>query len=117
MSIRGFLRNVRQIFSAVRTSGGGGGGSASSLVLLLSELIGVYALSSLLLIRKNVPQAHRAAIDAALGGDQEFQFFHRWFNGLFIASAVLTLLLFYAQHQQAGSEQLLPLHTRRKNSL
>jgi hypothetical protein len=117
MSIRGFLRNMRQIFSAVRTSGSASGG-ATSLVLLLSELCGVYAISSLLLIRKNVPLEHRAAIDAALGGDLEFQFFHRWFNGLFIASAVLTMLLIYAQHQQAGDgEQLLPVHTRRKNSL
>ena len=36
------------------------------------------AVSSLLLIRKNVPPAHRGAIDAALGGELEFQFFHRW---------------------------------------
>jgi hypothetical protein len=47
------------------------------LVLVLSELTGAYAVSSLLLIRRNVPVDHRAAIDAALGGALEFQLFHR----------------------------------------
>jgi hypothetical protein len=47
------------------------------MVLLLSELTGVYAISSLLLIRKNVPLKYRTVIDAVLGGELEFQFFHR----------------------------------------
>jgi hypothetical protein len=110
LSIRAFLRNARQVFSAVaqrarggavaaavaaaagggggsrggtcggggdfRSSGGGAGGggpggggpSPASLVLLLAELTGVYAVSSLLLLRKDVPPRVRLAIDDALGG-------------------------------------------------
>lgn len=30
-----------------------------------------------------------------LGGELKFEFFHRWFNSLFLASVALTLLLFY----------------------
>ena len=36
-------------------------------------------------------------MDLALGGDMNFQFFHRWFNGLFLASASVALLVFYLQ--------------------
>ena len=46
-------------------------------VLLLSEVTGFYAISSLLLIRKNVPLRYRHDMDLALGGDLNFQFFHR----------------------------------------
>lgn len=64
-----------QIFSFVR---GGGGGVAANLVLLLSEVTGFYAMSTLLLIRKNVPMKFRRDMDLALGGELNFQFFHRW---------------------------------------
>lgn len=47
-------------------------------MLLLTEVTGFYAVSSLLLIRKNVPLAYRQGMDAAMGGDLDFQFFHRW---------------------------------------
>lgn len=127
LSIRAFMRNASQIFSAATRSqglsglGGGGrgaGAGAASLVLLLSELTGVYAVSSLLLIRKNVPPQHRAAIDASMGGGLEFQFFHRWFNGLFIASALLTAGLYWAKHRVGaadalGDAALLPLLDRK----
>jgi hypothetical protein len=41
------------------------------------QVTGFYAVSSLLLIRKNVPLAYRAGMDAAMGGHLDFQFFHR----------------------------------------
>lgn len=55
-----------------------GPAGGTSLVLLLSELTGVYAISSLLFIRRNVPLKYRSVIDTVLGGELEFQFFHRW---------------------------------------
>lgn len=55
-----------------------GGGGGASLVLMLSELTGVYSISSLLLIRRNVPVKYRDVIDNVLGGQLEFQYFHRW---------------------------------------
>ncbi|KAG1658696.1 hypothetical protein FOA52_013636 [Chlamydomonas sp. UWO 241] len=106
MSLRALLRSMRALLSFVH-----GGGAASNLVLLLSGVTGFYAISSLLLIRKNVPLQYRAGMDAALGGDLDFQFFHRWFNGLFLASASLSLLVFYGQYQTRLHDPLLPTHT------
>ncbi|GBG00031.1 hypothetical protein Rsub_12761 [Raphidocelis subcapitata] len=129
LSIRAFMRNAWQIFAAATRSrglaGGGRAGAAAGgagvggagLVALLSELTGVYAVSSLLLIRRNVPLDHRAAIDEAVGGTLEFQFFHRWFNALFIASALLTAALHWARYRVTagdalGGEPVLPLHAK-----
>ena len=40
---------------------------------------------------------------------------HRWFNGLFIASALVTAGLFWAKHRAAAADGLgapvLPVHT------
>ncbi len=35
-----------------------------------------------------------------LGGELKFEFFHRWFNSLFLASVALTLLLLYGCARQ-----------------
>lgn len=163
LSIRAFLRNASRIFSTLTAwrgwfglGGGGGGGSAAqqrrlpgggsggaSLVLLLAEVTGVYSISSLLLIRRNVPVAKRDVIDAVLGGELEFQYFHRWglcaccaalsrvclqrarpccrrpppgapdarpphrwFNGLFIASALVTACAYYGHYKAGAAEQM-----------
>lgn len=129
LSIRAFLKNARQIFSAVARARGAapivgaqvsssGVGAGPSLVLLLSELTGVYAISSVLLIRKNVPLKYRSVIDAVLGGDLEFQFFHRWFNGLFLASALITAGLYYFQYKSGAGNalEMLPTHTKKADS-
>lgn len=108
LSIRAFLRNASLFFQTLTQfrgwfglggfsgglnpaagvggtkglPGGGrsvpGGGGGASLVLMLSELTGVYSISSLLLIRRNVPVKYRDVIDTVLGGQLEFQYFHRW---------------------------------------
>jgi Abscisic acid G-protein coupled receptor len=53
-SMRGFLRDMRRAFSAIA-----GGSNSTTLVLLLTELMGLYAISSLLLIRKQLPLRYR----------------------------------------------------------
>ncbi len=96
LSIRAFLKNASRIFATLTSAGrwlglgrsGGGQGSGGAAVaaaagagggvlLALGQLAGAYAISSLLLLRRNVPVAHRAAIDNVLGGELEFQYFHR----------------------------------------
>lgn len=99
-----------QVFFAVS-----GAGNATTLVLILTELTGLYAISSMLLIRKQLPVKYRAGITDVLGGDLEFEFFHRWFNSLFVASVLLTLLLFYGRYQhslESDSQMELPLFNR-----
>lgn len=41
-------------------------------------------------------------MDLALGGQLDFQFFHAWFNGLFLASALLSIAAFWWQYSQVG---------------
>ena len=52
-----------------------------------------------------------------LGGELEFEFFHRWFNALFLASVVLTALLYYGRYQasldDAPAELPVYLHSSR----
>lgn len=55
--------------------------------------------------------ACRSVIAEVLGGELEFEFFHRWFNCLFIASASLTMLLFYGQRKASRAEPELPMHS------
>eukprot|EP00200_Dunaliella_tertiolecta_P018460 CAMPEP_0202401212 /NCGR_PEP_ID=MMETSP1128-20130828/3322_1 /ASSEMBLY_ACC=CAM_ASM_000463 /TAXON_ID=3047 /ORGANISM="Dunaliella tertiolecta, Strain CCMP1320" /LENGTH=513 /DNA_ID=CAMNT_0049004971 /DNA_START=289 /DNA_END=1832 /DNA_ORIENTATION=- len=122
MSLRGFLRSLRKVFGALllrRSSSNGGQSSngprsslvAASLVLLLAQVTGFYTISSVLLIRKNVPLKYRPNMDSALGGQLEFQFFHAWFNGLFLAAALASLLGVWCQWRAAADAGLdaLPL--------
>lgn len=88
-----------------------GSSSVASLVLALSEVTGFYAVSTLLLIRKNVPEKHRPILDEVLGGTLDFQFFHRWFNGLFLASGLVTAALLYGQYKTEHVDvDLIPKH-------
>eukprot|EP00613_Pedinella_sp_CCMP2098_P078212 CAMPEP_0171935070 /NCGR_PEP_ID=MMETSP0993-20121228/32571_1 /TAXON_ID=483369 /ORGANISM="non described non described, Strain CCMP2098" /LENGTH=212 /DNA_ID=CAMNT_0012575913 /DNA_START=34 /DNA_END=672 /DNA_ORIENTATION=+ len=73
--------------------GGGGGGDLSlspeTLAPLTALLLGMYLLSSLLLLRVNVPCEHRhKSLALVLGGDIEFGFYHQWFDTVFSVSAL-----------------------------
>ena len=52
----------------------------------------------------------------ALGGELEFEFFHHWFNSLFLTSACLTILLFHWHYRtsqfEAAEQQVLPLYSK-----
>jgi hypothetical protein len=55
-------------------------------------------------------------MDAALGGQLDFQFFHAWFNGLFLAAALVSLILVWWQWRSSAADSsldavpLLPMH-------
>ena len=63
--------------------------------------------------------ACRTIITDAIGGELEFEFFHRWFNSLFVLSAILTMLLFISQHQSSRQDSPadLPMWTKQTQSL
>ncbi|GLE08855.1 hypothetical protein PINS_up020307 [Pythium insidiosum] len=78
---RGFLLTLVKIFRAWSSSV-----SSNSVVLWLAHLMGMYFVSSFVLMRMNLNPTHRRRIDEVLG-DIEFNVFH-WYNDVvFVLSA------------------------------
>jgi hypothetical protein len=51
-----------------------------------------------------LPGKYRRIITDAIGGDLEFDLFHRWFNSIFLLSALLSVSLFYSQFKRTQLE-------------
>lgn len=60
----------------------------SSAAVFIAHLMGTYVISSTVLIRSFLPPGSRVLISDILG-KMEFQYFQRWFDVLFISSAVI----------------------------
>ncbi|KAF2347439.1 Golgi pH regulator conserved domain [Trinorchestia longiramus] len=93
-SIRGFILTLTKFFYAVSSSK-----SSNIIVLVLAQLMGMYFISMVMLMRMNMPLEYRTIITQVLG-DLQFHFYHRWFDVIFLVSAVTTIVILYMTHSQ-----------------
>lgn len=99
-SIRGLLITLTKFFYAISSSK-----SSIIIVLMLAEIMGMYFLSSVVLMRMNMPLEYRTIITEVLG-DLQFNFYHRWFDLIFLVSAVSSIGFLYLAHRPvSGSSE------------
>lgn len=121
-SMQTFVMQLVRLFFAV-----GSGVTTDALVLLTTEMVGLYFLSSVLLVREQLPERYRAIITDALGADLEFRFYAKFYELIFMAAAALTVISLYAKHVTSASSDsgvghsssasaFLPLTTERSSS-
>ncbi|CAI5738243.1 unnamed protein product [Peronospora destructor] len=82
---RGFLVALLKFFRTYSSTV-----SSNSAVLWLAHLMGMYFVSSFVLMRMNLSSLHRQRIDEVLG-EIEFNVFHRYFDMMFVVSASCSL--------------------------
>lgn len=99
-SIRGFLITLTRFFYAIASSK-----SSNVIVLCLAQIMGMYFVSCVLLMRMNMPQEYRMIITEVLG-DLQFNFYHRWFDAIFLVSAVLSIIFLKIAHKQSPEKSL-----------
>lgn len=77
--------------------------SSNIIVLVLAQIMGMYCAASVLLMRMNMPPEYRVIITEVLGG-LHFNFYHRWFDVIFLVSALSTIGILYLLHKPHNSD-------------
>ncbi|CAF4315070.1 unnamed protein product [Rotaria sp. Silwood2] len=103
-SIRGLLITLTKFFYFISSSR-----SSNVIFLCLAQLMGMYFISSVLLIRMSMPVQYREIISQGLG-DLQFNFYHRWFDCIFLLSALFSIGILYLRYR--SSQQSLTLYDK-----
>jgi len=93
-STRGLLLTMSKFFIWISSSK-----SSNIIVLFFSQIMGMYFMAMVVLMRMNMPPEYREIITSVLG-DLQFNFYHRWFDVTFLVSASLTMGLLYLAHKR-----------------
>ncbi|CAI5446047.1 unnamed protein product [Caenorhabditis angaria] len=96
-SIRGLLITMTKFFVSISNAT-----SSNIIVLGMAQIMGMYFVSSVLLMRMNVPLNYRQIITRILG-DLKFNFYHRWFDVIFLISAVSSIIFLSLLHKSGPS--------------
>lgn len=88
VTLRSVLLRMTSVFALVA----GHDAINSSAAIFLAHLMGTYVISSTVLMRSFLPPGFRLLIADVLG-DIQFTFFQRWFDFLFLSSALLAALV------------------------
>ena len=93
-STRGLLLTMSKFFIWISSPK-----SSNFLVLFLSQIMGMYFVSMVLLMRMNMPVQYRSIITEVLG-DLQFNFYQRWFDVMFLVAAVCTIAMLRLVHKR-----------------
>eukprot|EP00035_Acanthoeca_spectabilis_P003823 m.95863 g.95863 ORF g.95863 m.95863 type:complete len:458 (-) comp12342_c0_seq4:2530-3903(-) len=85
-STRSLLINLTKLFHFFASAG-----SSHLVVLFMSQMMGMYFVSLVIMMRMNMPEQYRKVIVAVLG-DFEFNFFHLTFDRIFLVSALACMI-------------------------
>ncbi|KAI0244403.1 hypothetical protein L0F63_003065 [Massospora cicadina] len=77
-----------------------------NLILFLAQTMGMYFLSTVLLMRANLPENYRENLAVVLGNIR-FDFYHEWFDIGFLISSLLSILVIYLTYQQVQTDSLM----------
>ncbi|KAL1517672.1 hypothetical protein ABEB36_001407 [Hypothenemus hampei] len=100
-SIRGLLLTLTKFFNKMSSNK-----SSNIVVLVLAQIMGMYFVSSVLLMRMNMPAQYRVIITQVLGALQ-FNFYHRWFDVIFLVSALGSIITLYLAHKPPVKDNML----------
>ncbi|ORX45040.1 hypothetical protein BCR36DRAFT_333798 [Piromyces finnis] len=101
VSIRSLLIQIMTIFQNYSKAL-----SPDNIVLFLAWFMGTYFLSFVLMMRMNLPPQYRTIITDVLKSI-EFDFYQRWFDVIFLISALLSIIFLYMVDQLQKQKLLL----------
>ncbi|ORZ32068.1 Abscisic acid G-protein coupled receptor-domain-containing protein [Catenaria anguillulae PL171] len=97
VTIRGLLLQIIKFFRLVSSTTL----SQEAVVVFLAQIMGMYFLSVVLMMRMNLPVEYRHIITAVLV-NLEYNFYSRWFDLIFLVSALVSIALLYFLHTNSS---------------
>ncbi|KAJ2162416.1 hypothetical protein GGF46_000657 [Coemansia sp. RSA 552] len=94
-SVRGLLIQFTKLFNTPFSTMV----SPSNIVLFLAQIMGMYFVSCMLMMRMSLPPKYRPMISEVLQ-TTGFYFYKRWFDLIFLVSVVASALLVFLSHQE-----------------